>query len=695
MRKSEKEALLKGMLSNDSRLKINAIKNISEYDDSEVLEQLYKLTADSDVSVRYFARKAIKNFSGGYRPADSTAGGAHSLPAFDSCSEEYDGGKLYSIISSGSSREKQAALKELLWVNDESALPFLIERLGMETDDRVIATLLKLIGHFGDESHISVIAPFLKHADKRVAANAVEGLESIDSDKIIELLVPYINDDDNRIRANVLKTLAKFDELLMVAKLERMISSGEIWMRDSAVYVLESITPDNARPLLQKALKDVNQNVAEHAQAVLEKINSSKKMNERSEKTALPAGLKNKGEAANSKRPLCSKRAADFIFISYSRKDCAEVYRLLSILSGADYDYWYDVGIKTGVDWDNELKNKIINCSEVFLFVSENSLNSPEVHKEIICADKNGKKITPIFMPGGCAFDEKAKIESAVEKIEAILNEKKNKISLTEEEIKSFQREKSDFQIEYDSNVKRIKLNESKINKRLEQLKESEKAFKFEIDIKYKEINGVWFKFFYSGKIKKLEEEIIEIKKKQKELNEKTNEDLKAVEDENDELNKRNIQLQADIKKLESSLSTGRHVKETERKNHGILSELCEKIKGARKNDDFIKHINEYTKILRQFNLDVIEFYAVLFYRYISINNGIKYDTEEDFRSKIPKAAMRDIFKGTADEFEHERLLSKESKSSCQDYFGYTSDNFVYIVLAVVLVLMFFIKILF
>ena len=73
MRKSEKEALLKGMLSNDSRLKINAIKNISEYDDSEVLEQLYKLTADSDVSVRYFARKAIKNFSGGYRPADSTA----------------------------------------------------------------------------------------------------------------------------------------------------------------------------------------------------------------------------------------------------------------------------------------------------------------------------------------------------------------------------------------------------------------------------------------------------------------------------------------------------------------------------------------------------------------------------------------------------------------------------------------------
>lgn len=86
------------------------------------------------------------------------------------------------------------------------------------------------------------------------------------------------------------------------------------------------------------------------------------------------------------------------IFISYSLKDsdfCNLLYNDLSKL----FNVWIDrEGIEGGNDWEIEIERTIKEVKIVIVIVSENSLDSKWVRREIQFSDLMGKEIIPILL---------------------------------------------------------------------------------------------------------------------------------------------------------------------------------------------------------------------------------------------------------------------------------------------------------
>ncbi|MCX6055796.1 MAG: TIR domain-containing protein [Chloroflexi bacterium] len=72
-----------------------------------------------------------------------------------------------------------------------------------------------------------------------------------------------------------------------------------------------------------------------------------------------------------------------YLFISYSHKDSALVYSIISRFNDQGYPVWYDEGIEPGIEWPEEIAHALNNCSLFVVFISPNSVLSENVRNEI------------------------------------------------------------------------------------------------------------------------------------------------------------------------------------------------------------------------------------------------------------------------------------------------------------------------
>ncbi len=135
-------------------------------------------------------------------------------------------------------------------------LPLLAQFLENEEEDKVRATIIRVLGEHGGKELSSIIVHYLKDPNDRVRANAVEALESIGGSNMDENLKSLINDKSNRVKANTAKALFNSGSKDAIEILKDMILSSDDWMRASAAYVFGEIDSPHSIPYLLKALED-------------------------------------------------------------------------------------------------------------------------------------------------------------------------------------------------------------------------------------------------------------------------------------------------------------------------------------------------------------------------------------------------------------------------------------------------------
>ena len=96
--------------------------------------------------------------------------------------------------------------------------------------------------------------------------------------------------------------------------------------------------------------------------------------------------------------PKAYEGSEPFIFVSYAHSDNEIIYPLINQLAKYGYRIWFDEGIKVGDEWIEFIASKVFICEQAILFVSNNSINSPNVRKEINFALSENKKIITVFI---------------------------------------------------------------------------------------------------------------------------------------------------------------------------------------------------------------------------------------------------------------------------------------------------------
>lgn len=221
-----------------------AAKNLASFPDEEVFNALVAATMNPDLSVRYFAKKSMRIV----RKAMESAGGE--------IEKEYSDPEVVTMLSDSDYKVRLTACTLVGERMTKKLLRPALDMLKTEKNEYVIATVVKVLGKFGDSRAIPLIKPFLGHYDSRVRANTVEALGYIQVPEVYELVEGLLIDEDNRVRANVAKLLWKKDKLRVLEKLREMLKSGEEWMLDSAIYSLGEIAATESRDILLKIFND-------------------------------------------------------------------------------------------------------------------------------------------------------------------------------------------------------------------------------------------------------------------------------------------------------------------------------------------------------------------------------------------------------------------------------------------------------
>jgi len=85
------------------------------------------------------------------------------------------------------------------------------------------------------------------------------------------------------------------------------------------------------------------------------------------------------------------------IFISYSRRDSEQALSLAERLRASGANVWMDTAALAAAEtWSAEIVNAIERCSHFFLLLSEDSVTSKNVTKEVALASEKDKIIVPI-----------------------------------------------------------------------------------------------------------------------------------------------------------------------------------------------------------------------------------------------------------------------------------------------------------
>lgn len=82
-----------------------------------------------------------------------------------------------------------------------------------------------------------------------------------------------------------------------------------------------------------------------------------------------------------------------FLFVSYAHLDGEKVLPVVNELFDKKYRVWYDEGIAPGSEWPKNIADHLSAAEAVIVFVSKNSLASPNCENEVVRTVESGKQV--------------------------------------------------------------------------------------------------------------------------------------------------------------------------------------------------------------------------------------------------------------------------------------------------------------
>jgi len=240
--------LLKDLTNTDDDLRALSAMTLMKLDFPErdardqVLASLIEATRDKNVSVRFFARKAIDKIKKTEKILK---------PGTVDSSE-------MSLEERLTSEDFEDRLEVVMYIKDSGRsdqIARLIQMLEIEDHAFVKAALISCLKIFLTKDQAGILSRFLNDPDNRVRSNTIEAIEHLKCEEAIPSLFSALSDPDNRIRSVAAKALQSFGEEKVFAELKKMLDSHEEWMKGSAIYALSHIQAAEAIELLVGAAR--------------------------------------------------------------------------------------------------------------------------------------------------------------------------------------------------------------------------------------------------------------------------------------------------------------------------------------------------------------------------------------------------------------------------------------------------------
>lgn len=235
---------------------------IGEYKSEEALEVLAILLNDPMESVRRMAYRSLEKLSSSQViKAEMLLKSLENLKTQESIldflqlsddQQQEESNQLHSEDS----RQRLLEINKI--VNEALSERYreLEERLVVEEDNFVCASLILALGRVGQESAVNLIKSFLKSSVPRLRANAIEALASFSKVEYLPEVLLHLNDSNNRARANAILALSKMPYVNVYQALEEMVSSDQKLDLQSAFYVITELNDDPSRALLETVIQN-------------------------------------------------------------------------------------------------------------------------------------------------------------------------------------------------------------------------------------------------------------------------------------------------------------------------------------------------------------------------------------------------------------------------------------------------------
>jgi len=103
-----------------------------------------------------------------------------------------------------------------------------------------------------------------------------------------------------------------------------------------------------------------------------------------------------KGDPELSTEIAITTQTENFIFVCYKRENMSQIKPILLSLCASGCEVWYDKGIPGALEWDAAIEERIKNCKLFLLFLSQPSVDSKYVRREVKFADSCDKPILSV-----------------------------------------------------------------------------------------------------------------------------------------------------------------------------------------------------------------------------------------------------------------------------------------------------------